>query len=155
VLTRLEVMRMGNSSCFRASLNGVLFLAFGCSAWAPKILTCQDASDAVRQTQPWILRIDEAQRIAEMVVYVPAKSIRQGTPAGNRRGTVLVNERAYEVTIPSDSGGQGEQRWARLQFQFVIDRYTGLGTLTIGEKQRGDVIETPIRCEPGAKSPRL
>lgn len=133
----------------------LLFLGLACSPSVRRTLVCDDTREASRDQEPWILWIDEAQQTADMVVHVPAESIKQGTPAGNRRGSVLTSERAYEVTIPSDSGGQGEQRWVRLQFRFRIDRYTGAGTLTIGEKQHGEVLQTPIRCDPGPAVPRF
>jgi hypothetical protein len=90
-----------------------------------------------------------------MVVHVPADSIQSGVPAGNRSGRLYVTERAYEITVPADSGGQGEQAWARMQFHFEIDRYSGMGTLEVGEKRYGETAEFPIRCDPGPQSPRF
>lgn len=103
----------------------------------------------------WVLNLTAAKGTAEMVVHVPTESIDSGVPAGNRAGTLLVSDRAYDVTIPSDSGGQGDQRWGRMQFQFEIDRYTGVGTLWIGEAKYGERAKTPLMCEAGSNGPRF
>lgn len=135
-------------------LSGLLSLAAGCSDRDPSALVCR-ATGPNNSKQSWVLRINEAERSAEMVVHVPSDSIARGTPVGSRSGSVLVSERAYDVTIPSDSGGQGDQAWVRLQFQFEIDRYTGQGTLWIGEERTGERSRTPLSCEAVPGSPRI
>ena len=128
--------------------------ALSCSGTPPTVLICKDASGRGME-QSWVLKVDASERTAEMVVHVPAESIAGGTPAGNRLGTALISERAYDITIPSDSGGSGSESWVRLQFQFEIDRYTGLGTLWIGEEKHGERPMTKLSCESGRSSPRL
>ena len=134
-------------------LLGTFLAIFGCSAPEPITLVCDEEKEADAST--WVLQIEETERAAEFVVHVPTESIRLGVPPGNRVGSLHVSDRAYEVIIPSDSGGQGEEAWARLQFSFEIDRYTGSGTLEIGERDRGEVVEIPISCHSGSASPRL
>ena len=101
------------------------------------------------------MNISGASGTAEMVVHVPADSRGRGVPAGNRAGTVLVSDSAYDVTIPGDSSGPGDQAWVRLRFQFEIERNTGVGTLWIGEEKYGERARTPIRCEAGSNRPRF
>jgi hypothetical protein len=128
-------------------------VVFGCSAQTTPTLVCNDIKET--QKSPWILRINEAEKIAEMIVHVPPDSINIGVPPGNRRGRLVASERMYEVVIPADSGGQGQQAWSRMQFAFEIDRFTNNGILAIGEERYGEVPKYQIRCEPGPESPRL
>ncbi|MBI4445610.1 MAG: hypothetical protein HY645_06835 [Acidobacteria bacterium] len=117
-------------------------------------LVCHDVSEV--QKSPWVLRINQAEKTAEMIVDVPTDSINIGVPPGNRRGRlVAASERTYEVVIPADSGGQGQQAWSRMQFAFEIDRFTNNGTLAIGEERYGEVPKYQIRCEAGPRSPRF
>jgi len=102
-----------------------------------------------------MLRINEGEKIAEMIVHVPSDPINIGVPPGNRRGRLVTSERTYEVVIPADSGGQGQQAWSRMQFAFEVDRFTNNGTLAIGEDRYGEVPKYQIRCEPGPESQRL
>ena len=60
-----------------------------------------------------------------------------GVPPGNRTGKLFTNDRTYVVTVPSDSGGEGDDTWFRMAFRFEIDRYTGTGTMTFGERADG------------------
>lgn len=149
-------------SQFEFSVAACVFFAavavtFGCSRSQPHTLTCTDTREgrSLHQESPWVLRIDEARQNAEMVVHVPAESIRGGVPEGNRKGRVLASERAYEVTIPADSGGQGAEAWSRLQFTFEVDRFTGMGTVELGERKYGETLRIPIRCEVGQQTPKL
>jgi hypothetical protein len=109
-------------------------------------LACKDTSGR-GVDGPSVLSLTAATGTAEMVVQVPTDSIDRGVPPGNRAGIVLVSDRAYEVTIPGDSGGQGDQGWVRMQYRFEIDRYTGVGTLWIGEEKHGERARTPLHCE--------
>jgi len=126
----------------------------GCTSAQPTTLLCRDTSGrGVNGT--WVLSLNAPKGTAEMVVHVPTDSIDRGVPAGNRAGTLHVSDRAYDITIPGDSGGQGDQRWVRMQFQFDIDRYTGVGTLWIGEEKHGERAKTPLRCEPRSNGPQF
>jgi hypothetical protein len=122
----------------------------GCSAPStPVLITCTDTSLENRALSPaWILRLNEARQTAEMIVHVPAESVRRGEPE-NRLGRVHASERAYEVTIPADSGGEGADAWSRMQFSFEIDRFTGVGTAKLT-----DTLHIPIHCET-AQGPNL
>ena len=133
---------------------GLCLVALSCSDTKSTVLVCTDATG--RGTDhSWVLRVDTSNGTAEMIVHVPSDSIARGTPAGNRHGTAVTSDRAYEITIPGDSGGTGDQSWVRLQFQFEVDRYTGAGTLWIGEEKHGERAVTKLRCELGSNSPRL
>ena len=123
----------------------------GCTARAPT-LVCHDTKEI--EKSPWILHINETDKIAEMIVHVPTGSINIGVPTGNRRGRLLASERTYEVIIPADSGGEG-QHACRMQFAFEIDRFTNNGILAIGEERYGEVAKYQIRCEPGPESTRF
>ena len=116
-------------------------------------VVCYDTKST--QRSPWVLRINKAETSAEMIVHVPTDSIKNGVPPGNRRGRLVLSERTYEVVIPADSGGQGQQAWGRMQFAFEIDRFTKRGTLSIGEEKYGEVPKFDIRCEAGPESPPL
>lgn len=131
-----------------------LLATLGCRSAQTTTLACAGAIGRGAD-ETWVLNLTAAKAAAEMVAHVPADSIDQGVPAGNRVGTVLVSDRAYEVTIPGDSGGQGGRRWVRLQFQFEIDRYTGVGTLRIGEEEYGERTTTPILCKAQSNGPRF
>jgi hypothetical protein len=137
-----------------AAAFGLSLAVLSCSSAESTVLICKDTSGRGTD-QSWVLNIDTSKRTAEMVVHVPAESIARGTPTGNRNGTAAISDRAYEITFPGDSGGTGDQSWVRLQFQFEIDRYTGVGTLSIGEEKYGERAITQLRCEPGPHSPRL
>ena len=104
----------------------------GCSRARLQALSCTDTQAGHREEPPWILRLNETQETVEMVVHVPAESVRNGVPEGGRLGRVVTSERAYEITIPADSGGLGTKAWSRMQFSFQIDRFTSKGTLEIG-----------------------
>jgi hypothetical protein len=88
---------------------------------------------------PWVLKIAPSSNRAEMVVHVPDESLRQGVPAGNRRGTLTISGRAYSAMIPGDA-------WGRMRFTFEIDRVTGNGLLEIAEKRYGETARYPLRC---------
>ena len=136
-----------------------MHVGLGCSRPSSlKTLVCADTRKGHRLyvKTPWVLRIDEAQKTAELVVHVPAESVRDGVPKGNRLGRVHVTERAYEVIIPADSGDKEKgESWARMQLAFEIDRFTGLGTVEWGERKYGETIDTPVRCQAGPESPRI
>jgi hypothetical protein len=131
---------------------GILPMAMSCAGTETTTLVCEDRE--VNRVMH-VLKVTASSRTAELVVHVPQESIDRGTPAGNRRGSALVSDRAYEITIPGDSGGQGEQVWSRLKFQFEIDRYSGTGTLWIGEEEHGERAARPIRCRAEDGTPRL
>jgi len=135
-----------------------ILAGWGCSSASPvSTITCSDTrvGHPLRQNSPWILRIDEAHQTAEMIVHVPADSVRRGTPEGNRSGRVHVSERAYEVTIPADSGGEGAEAWSRMQFTFEVDRFTGAGTAELGERKYGETLQIPVQCEAETQGPNL
>ncbi len=90
-----------------------------------------------------------------MIVHVPAESIRSGVPEENRAGRVHVSERAYEVTIPADSGVDGAQAWSRMQFSFEVDRFTGVGKAELGERRYGETLQIPVHCDAGTQRPKL
>ena len=140
---------------YRPTLMLVALAAFGCSrpVTSGQVLTCYDTKDP--QQGPWVVRIDDDQHTAEMIVHVPEESVRIGVPAGNRRGHVVTSERAYSIMIPADSGGSGDNAWVRLQFAFEIDRYSKSGVLQIGKRQFGDTLSYNLRCEPGPAAPPL
>jgi hypothetical protein len=113
-------------------------------------VSCDDTTPLLTPSSPWILKLDKAKQIAELVIHVPAESIRSGTPAGNRSGRVLVSERTYEVTIPAESGGTGKDPWFRARLVFEIDRFTGMGTVEVGDRNPSENVKPllyPIRCE--------
>lgn len=126
----------------------------GCSKSTTTTISCSDTRPGRQNESPWILRIDEAKKTAEMVVHVPADSIRIGVPPGNRIGRADISERTYEIIVPADSGGEGKGAWNRMQFSFEIDRFTGTGKLNIGEEKYGETALFPLRCEHG-KGQRL
>lgn len=130
-----------------------LVVVSGCTTQTTPTLVCHDVKAI--QESPWILRINEGRKTAEMIVHVPSDSINRGVPPGNRRGRLVASERTYEVIIPADSGGQGQQAWSRMQFAFEIDRFTNDGILAIGEERYGEVPKYQIRCEVGPEQPRL
>jgi hypothetical protein len=109
-------------------------------------LECHDAEK--QDGHPWVLRINEEEDTAEMIVHVPADSLALGVPSGNRLGDLLASERGYSITIP-------ETAWARMQSAFEIDRYSGSGTLKIGEERYGEVAVFKLRCTKGSSSPEL
>ena len=147
-------MQSSKSPRFPSWLVGLLLsVVFGCTAQTSPALICHDIKEI--QKSPWILRLNEAKKTAEMIVHVPTDSINIGVPPGNRRGRLVASERTYQVVIPADSGGQGQQAWSRMQFAFEIDRFTNNGTLAIGEERYGEVPKYQIRCEAGPQSPRL
>ena len=115
-------------------------------------LLCHEAAGAPRT---YVLKINDVSGTAEFVVDVPEESIQIGVPAGNRKGTVNISERLYKIVIPADSGGDGEQRWGRMQFSFEIDRFTAQGTLEIGEARYGPTADYQLRCETGPSEPLL
>lgn len=135
-----------------AAALGLVLVSVGCSSRETTTLIC---SDSTVNSVTHVLKVTAASRTAELVVHVPQESIDRGTPAGNRLGTALVSDRAYEITIPGDSGGQGERAWSRLKFQFEIDRYSGNGTLWIGEERDGERVIRSIRCKAGEGTPDL
>ena len=113
-------------------------------------VSCDDTTPLLAPSSPWILKIDKARQVAELVVHAPFESIPSGAPAGNRAGQVMVNERAYEVTIPAESGGAGGDAWFRARLAFAIDRFTGTGTVELGEESPArnlKPLQFPIRCE--------
>jgi hypothetical protein len=117
---------------------------------AQAFISCDDVTPLLAPSSPWILKIDKASQVAELVVHASFESIGSGAPAGNRTGHVLVSERAYEVTIPGESGGAGSDAWFRARLAFAIDRFTGMGTVELGEEspaQNLKPLEFPIRCE--------
>jgi hypothetical protein len=152
-MTRSRAIRRWSAAVAGLAL-GLSLAALSCSRMESTTLVCKAASGRSAD-QSWVLNVDASRQTAEMVVHVPAESIARGTPQGNRRGTAMISERAYEITIPGDSGGTGVQGWVRLEFQFEIDRYTGLGTLGIGEAKHGERAITQLRCQAGPKSPQL
>lgn len=147
-----EVPRSHHRFATLASALGLVLASISCSRPETTTLICEDSTvNSVMH----VLKVTASSRTAELVVHVPQESIDRGTPARNRLGTALVSDRAYEITIPGDSGGQGEQAWSRLKFQFEIDRYSGNGTLWIGEERDGERPIRSIRCTAGEGTPRL
>ena len=70
-------------SMFPALLVGLpLAVVISCSAQTTPTLVCHDVREI--QKAPWILRINEAEKAAEMIVHVPTESIDIGVPPGNR-----------------------------------------------------------------------
>jgi hypothetical protein len=113
-------------------------------------VSCDDTTPLFAPSSPWILKIDKARQAAELVVHPPFESIPSGAPAGNRTGHVTASERAYEVTIPGESGGAGSGAWFRARLAFAIDRFTGMGTVELGEAKSAQhlkPLQYPIRCE--------
>lgn len=130
---------------------GLSFVLLGCSTSGESTtLICQNMSGS--GTDPsWVLTLSTSTQTGEMAVHVPAESTARGVPTRHRRGSLLVGERAYEVTIPGDAAGKGDQPWDRLRFQFEIDRHTGVGTLSTGNDQYANIASFPIRCEQASK----
>ena len=119
---------------------------------SPMVVTCNDRR-AVASNDPSVFRLYPSSNVAEMIVHVPKESVDRGVAPGNRKGTLHSTERAYEIDIPADAGGSGDQSWLRMRFALSLDRFTGQGTLEIGESRYGEVAKIPVQCSAAQQKP--
>lgn len=119
-----------------------------------RVLACRDTAPRAGDAPLWILRLSLVERLAELVVHVPADSVAAGVPPGSRKGTLHASERQYDVAIPLDEGGVGTSKWSRAGFFFEVDRYTGAGRVYVGGKTP-EAEPSRIQCEPAVSTSKL